>query len=172
MSDIIFLTPNQLYGLDIGFPSDVFQQDELDDLFPFELQTLENIAYDTFLGTQIESPFLVNLEGGNAKIGVVVQVGSKACFLAQQECPPSILSGCVPPENQVAIFQRLISEGQLTLDDLAAADIDNNVYKQLVINSIYGAGLCQEKIDQLHSWWEEQQNDPKLTKLAEKIRNV
>ena len=48
--NIIFLTPNQVRELDIGFDLSHFKEDEFDDLFPFLVDSLKEMVKETTIG--------------------------------------------------------------------------------------------------------------------------
>ena len=59
-SKIIFLTPNQLEELNIGMDTSIFREDEMEEQFPFLLDSLEQMVKETTLGdvngSEIELP--------------------------------------------------------------------------------------------------------------------
>lgn len=69
---IVFLTPKQVFDLDIGFDTSVFKPDELDDLFPFLVDTLENMVRETTLGDVNGSEIALPVENGDCKVFVCV----------------------------------------------------------------------------------------------------
>ena len=58
----------------------------------------------------------------------------------------------LPIENQVKTFQRLINERRITLDDLALADINLGVYKQLYANEVAGDDMFGDFLLKMATW--------------------
>lgn len=169
---IIFLTPNQLTDLDIGFPVETtFHPEEYNQQFPIMLDTLKEMVRETTLGERNGSEIAIPIEGSNCRAFICISINGKLCKLQSEEwCVTDNLHG-MPIQTQIKVFQRLISEGQITLEDLAAEDIDNSVYKKLVVNELSGALICKEKIEKLDNLWEEQKKDNELSKKLQKVIN-
>lgn len=168
---IVFLTPSQVIELDIGFDDNIFKEDEYDDLFPFLVDTLENMVRETTLGDTNGSEIAMPVENSNSHVFVCIEINGKLCKLQSEEWEITNNLRGLPKWVQIKTFQRLITEKQITLDDLAAEDIDNDVYKKLVVNETIGVQLCQEKIEKIHRIYEEQCKDKALVKKKEHIIN-
>lgn len=168
---IVFLTPKQVFDLDIGFDTSVFKPDELDDLFPFLVDTLENMVRETTLGDVNGSEIALPVENGDCKVFVCIEINGKLCKLQGEEWDVTNNFHGLPVFTQIKTFQRLLMEKQITLDDLAAEDIDNEVYKKLVVNDINGAQLCKEKIEKIREIYEKQCKDKTMTRKRERIIN-
>lgn len=167
---ILFLTPNQLNDLDIGFPiQSTFNQDEYNTQFPILLDTLKEMVKETTLGEINGSEIGIPIEGSTCKAFICISINGKLCKLQSEEWDINDNLHGMPIYAQVKVFQRLISEGQITLQDLAAEDIDNSVYKKLVVNELTGAQMCKEKIEQLDKIWDEQKKNIQLSKKRQKI---
>ena len=167
---ILFLTPNQLNDLDIGFPiQSTFNQDEYDTQFPILLDTLKEMVKETTLGEINGSEIGIPIEGSTCKTFICISINGKLCKLQSEEWDINDNLHGMPIYAQVKVFQRLISEGQITLQDLAAEDIDNSVYKKLVVNELTGSQMCKEKIEQLDKIWDEQKKNIQLSKKRQKI---
>lgn len=168
-TNIIFLTPNQVFDLDIGFDKKVFKEDEYDDLFPFLVDTLKEMIKETTIGdingSEIECP----VENTDCKVFICIEINGKLCKLQSEEWDITNNLRGLPCHIQIKVFQRLITEGQITLDDLAAEDIDNNVYKKLVLNDISGVQLCRDKIAQIDKILEEQSKNKEMMKRKERV---
>lgn len=166
---IIFLTPAEVQDLDIGFNMTMFKPDEYYDTFPFLLDTLINMVKETTIGdingSEVECP----VENSDCKVFICVEINGKLCKLQTEEWDVTNNLRGLPVWAQVKTFQRLITEGQIALEDLAAEDIDNDVYKKLVVNDTIGSQLCKEKIEKLQKIYEEQCKDKTLVKKKERI---
>ena len=169
-SEIVFLTPSQLKDLNIGFPlKGAFKEDEFSDTFPFILSELKSIAKENIIGKNNGSEISISVENSCCKAFICISVNGKLCKLQSEEWMINNNFHGLPVETQVKVFQRLISQGQITLDDLATEDIDDSVYKQLVVNDLCGEELYQEKIKELDKIWEEQKNNKTFTKLRKTL---
>lgn len=158
-NNIVFLTPNQVKDFDIGLDLSTFRSDELDDLFPFVVDTLKEMVKETTLGDMNGSEIEYIVENSDCKAYLCIEVNGKLCKLQSEECSGK----SIPTSLQIKIFQRLLSEGQITLDDVACEDIDNEVYKKLVVNEISGVQVCKQKLDKIDSIVKEQQKDKSMT---------
>lgn len=168
---IVFLTPQQIFDLDIGFNTSMFKSEEYQDLFPFLVDTLENMVRETTIGETNGSEIAFSTENGDCKVYICVEINGKLCKLQREEWEITNNLRGLPLWVQVKTFQRLLREKQITLDDLAAEDIDNDVYKKLVVNDLSGAELCEEKIRKIHQIYAEQCNDKVMVRKKEKIVN-
>ena len=169
---IIFLTPNQLLDIDIGFPVETtFKPEEYNEQFPIMLDTLKEMVRETTLGCVNCSDIEIPVENSNCNVFICISINGKLCKLQNEEWSITDNLHGMPLNTQIKVFQRLISEGQITLEDLAAEDIDTSVYKKLVINELNGAIICKEKIDHLDKIWKEQKEDVQLSKQRQKIIN-
>ncbi len=163
--NMVFLTPNQVKDLDIGLDLNVFSPDELDTLFPFVVDVLKEMIKETTVGEQNGDFMSLPVENSGIKVQLLISINGKLCEIQSEE----IVNGQVRLCEQVKLFQRLLSQGSITLEDLAAEDIDNDVYKKLVVNEIEGANLCKLKIEQIDSWVKEQKNNPFMAKRKENV---
>ena len=168
---IIFLTPQQVFDLDIGFDKSTFKPDEYNDLFPFLLETLEQMIEETTYGATNGSEIAFPVNESNSKVYFCIEINGKLCKLESEEWDITNNFHGLPVETQIKVFQRLIHEGQITLEDLATEDIDNMVYKKLMVNQLVGPELCKEKTDKLYKIYDEQCKDKKLVRRKEKIIN-
>lgn len=169
-SKIVFITPTQLAKLDIGFPiEENFKPDEYDSQFPLVLGTLKEMVKETTLGDKNGSEIQFPIENSQCIAFICISINGKLCKLQREEWDVTNNFHGMPIHTQIKVFQRLISEGQITLQDLAAADIDNNVYKKLVVNDLTGVQTCQEKIEYLEKLWKEQSEDPKYQRKLQRL---
>lgn len=168
---IIFLTPQQVFDLDIGFDNLMFKSDEYNDLFPFLVDTLENMVRETTIGDTNGSEIMFPTENSDCRVYVCIEINGKLCKLQTEEWDVTNNLRGLPVNIQVKTFQRLIAEGQITLEDLAAEDIDNGVYKRLVVNELNGVQLCKNKIDKIREIYEKQCKDKAMVKRKERIIN-
>lgn len=166
---IIFLTPTEIQDLDIGFNMEMFKSDEYNDIFPFLLDTLTNMVKETTIGDVNGSEIECPVENSDCKVFICIEINGELCKLQTEEWEITNNLRGLPKWAQVKTFQRLITEGQINLNDLAAEDIDNDVYKKLVINDTIGSQLCKEKIEKLQKIYEEQCKDKNFVKKKEQI---
>lgn len=170
---IVFLTPNQLLDLDIGFPIETtFKPDEYHQKFPILLDTLKEMVKETTLGEINGSEIAFPIKNSNCKAFICISINGKLCKLQTEEWDITNNLRGMPINIQTKAFQRLISERQITLEDLAAEDIDDSVYKKLVVNELVGAQVCKDKIEQLNKIWEEQKENTQLSKKRQKILSL
>ena len=169
---IVFLTPQQVLDMGIKLtPGTDFYPDEINDVFPMVLDSLKDIVRQTYLGNSENPEATIEVENSRCKAYTGIVINGKFCKLQAEELTTPV-GGVISVNEQARIFQRLISEGQIALEDLAVEDIDNSVYKQLVINELNGVELCKNLIKQLDDVWENQQKDEKLVKRAQLVLNT
>ena len=167
--NIIFLTPNQVRELDICFDLSHFKQDEFDDLFPFLVDSLKEMVKETTVGATNGSDIRFSVGDSECGVYLCISINGKLCKLQSEEWDITNNFKGLPPHTQIKLFQRLISEGQITLDDLATADIDNTVYKKLVANDLDGVSACTRKIQQLDKILEEQSKNKAMIRRKERV---
>lgn len=173
---IVYMTPKELDELGIGVNTKaMFSGDEEDDRFPILLNDLKRLTRESIYGTENKTSLSFPIEGSDSCAFICVEINGKLCKLNETEW--DIQSGnrfrpALPLNLQSKIFQRLILEGQITLADLAADDIDTTVYKSLVLNELDGDTRYRQKIDQLDRLWTEQQEDETIVRLDQKVRSV
>lgn len=168
-TNIIFLTPNQVRELDIGFDLSYFKQDEFDDLFPFLVDSLKEMVKETTVGATNGSDIKFPVGESTCGVYFCINVNGKMCKLQSEEWDITNNFKGLPTNTQIKLFQRLIAEGQITLDDLATADIDNDVYKRLVANDLDGVHACTRKIQYLDKVLEEQSKNKAMMKRKERV---
>lgn len=168
-TNIVFFTPNQIKDMDIGFDLSMFKDDEMDRLFPFLVDTLKEMVKETTLGDRNGSDVEFPVENSDTKVFVCIEINGKFCKLQTEEWDITNNFRGLPCHLQVKVFQRLLAEQQITLDDLAAEDIDNSVYKKLVVNDISGMQLYQRKLDYLDRTLERQSKDKAMLKRKERV---
>ena len=168
-TEIVFLTPKQIKKLDIGVDTSIFREDEEDDLFPFLLDSLKEMVKESTMGEDNGSTIAIKVEGSECRAYIVLDINGKMCKLQTEEW--DILNNLkgLPIHKQTKVFQRLISQGEITLNDLAAVDIDTEVYKKLVVNDMCGFHVCQEKIAELDRISDEQKNSKKFEKMRKSV---
>lgn len=168
-SKIIFLTPNQLEELNIGMDTSIFREDEMEEQFPFLLDSLEQMVKETTLGDVNGSEIELPIENSDTKVFICIEINGKLCKLQSEEWDVTDNLFGMPKCTQIKVFQRLISTGQITLEDLAIEDIDNDVYKKLVVNESNGQELYEDKIEFLERIYMMQKFDKKLMKKVNAI---
>lgn len=160
---IIFLTPLQLRDLDVGVDMSNFHEDEFNRIVPIVVDSLKEMVKETTIGEQNGSSVTYSVENSDCKAYLCIEINGILCKVQSEE----VQSGYIPLNNQVKLFQRLISEGQITLEDVAAEDVDNDVYKKLVVNDLNGAELCRSKLEKIDYWVSEQSKDDLMNKRKE-----
>lgn len=166
-TNIIFLTPNQVGELDIGFDMKSFKDDEKDDLFPFLVDSIKEMIRETTIGAQNGS--IIEFPTDTCKVYICIEINGKLCKLQREEWDITNNFRGLPFTSQVKLFQRLLIEHQITLDDLAAADIDDGVYRKLVANDIDGIGAYTEKIHKIDRILEKQNKDKAMIRRKERV---
>lgn len=167
--NIIFLTPNQVRELDIGFDISQFKPDEMDDLFPFLVDSIKEMIKETTVGAVNGSEIKFPVGDSDCGVYFCVSINGKLCKLQSEEWDITNNFRGLPPHIQIKLFQRLIAEGQVTLDDLATADIDNTVYKKLVANDLDGVQACTRKIQQIDKIVKEQSKNRAMIRRKERV---
>lgn len=168
--EIIFLTPKQLIDLDVGFPiQENFQKSEYDTQFPILLGTLKEMVKESTIGAVNGSDIVIPVENSECKVYICISINGKLCKLQSEEWDICNNLKGLPVERQIKVFQRLIMEKQITLEDLAHEDIDNSVYKALVVNELEGALIYQQKIQYLEEIYKNQLKDKNLLDKKQKI---
>lgn len=172
-NNIVFLTPRQVIDLDIGITERKWKTDELDEEYPFLVDILKEMVKETTIGCCNGSEVSMPVEDSTAHLTVCLEIHGKLCKLQSEEWDfTKGLSG-LPLESQLKTFQRLLQSGQITLDDLAAEDINNDIYKKLVVNDIDGAKMCVQKCEQIDRWKSAQDKDEEYQqKKAKLIKNL
>ena len=170
--NIIFLTPKQLIELDIGIDPESFEQNEYDELVPVLVDSIKEMIKETTLGDVNGSDIALPVENSNCKIFLCIEINGKLHRLQTEEYDTCHFNQGLSVSNQIKLFQRLISMNKVTLNDLAAEDIDNNVYKKLVINDLEGVNLFKKKIDIIDSIVKEQQDNLELAEKRDKVRKM
>lgn len=168
--DFIFLTPAELIDLDIGFPvKEYFQKIEYSTQFPIIFDALKEMIKETTIGAINGSDISIPVENSNCKVYICICINGKMCKLQSEEWDICNNLKGLPVEKQIKTFQRLIMEKQITLEDLACEDIDNSVYKALVVNELEGALICKQKIEHLEEIYKNQLKDKSLLDKRQKI---
>lgn len=170
-TNIVFLTPNQVKDMDIGFDMSMFKPDEYDTLFPFLADTLKEMIKETTLGDKNGSEIQFIVENSDCRVFMCIEINGKLYKLQSEEWDVTNNFHGLPCNTQIKLFQRLIAERKITLDDLAAEDIDTEVYKKLVINDISGVQLCDRKLKEIDNILNIQDKDRQMTKRKERVIN-
>lgn len=161
-TNIVFLTPRKVLGMNIGVEN-TWDEDEMDSEFPFLVDVLKEMIKETTVGEENGRYITSQVEKSKAVLCICLKVNNKLVPLQYEEL------GMVPlppltKENQVKTFQRLLLNKQITLDDLAAADIDDDVYRRLVANDINGTAMMLNKMAELDRIVENQKNSNRYKK--------
>lgn len=168
-TNVIFLTPKQIKKLDIGIDPSMFREDEEDSIFPFLLDSLKEMVKESTMGEDNGSTIAMKVEGSECKAYIALDINGKMCKLQSEEWNLFNNLEGLPIHKQTKVFQRLISQGEITLEDLAAVDIDTSVYKKLVVNDMCGFHVCQEKIAELDRIADEQKNNKRFERMRKSI---
>ena len=142
---VLFTTPQELKDLSFGFDIKPYVGGWENDLQPFAVEYLVEVARETLLGANNGTYLGIPVENAECFIVMCVEINGKLCKLQSGELEHFTRFN-LPVSHQVKTFQRLISEGQITLADLNTADIDNMVYKQLMVNDVSGVKLFNRAI--------------------------
>lgn len=161
----VFVTPRQLAELNIGLNLADYKDCE-DDVQPFVVDLIVEMARRHLLGgsstSPLDSPYRLPVEkAATCCVTFCLDINGKLCRLNRSELEwPNPLRG-LPVVNQVKTFQRLLNEKRINLDDLAVADIDLEVYKQLCVNDVDGDDIWQRTLIQIAKWIVKQKNSKK-----------
>lgn len=156
----VFVTPKQVAALNIGLNLSDYTGCE-DDVQPFVVDSLVEMAREHILGAKNGGLYRFPVEKASCCVTLCLDINGKLCRLQCEELEwPNPFHG-LPLSTQVKTFQRLLNEKQITLDDLAAADIDLEVYKQLCINDAEGEEIWQRTLMQIAKWVMEQKDSKK-----------
>ena len=170
---VVFLTPNQLDDLDVGFPKKTFcNEKDNDKPFPFLLETIKEMIMETTLGEINGSEIEFNIEDSNCKAYICVEINGKLHKLQREEWDIHNNFHGIPLCSQIKVFQRLIKEGKITLKDLETDDINTDVYKKLVINELNGSQICKEKLEKINKIWEEQKTNLELENKRKMLKSL
>lgn len=171
-SRLIWVTPRFLEELDIGWDMSIYTERDMDTEFPVYLSVLYEMIKETTIGETNGSEVTYPVEGSDLKVYVCVEIRGKLHKLQNEEWDRLGMVKYLPKEVQVKTFQRLIMEHQTTVDELAAEDIDNDVYKKLVVNEMYAPFLRQEKDKKIEDLYRKQISDPKYVEINKKSYGV
>ena len=163
----VFVTPRQVANLGIGLNLKDFQGCE-DDVQPFIVDSLVDLARQHLLGSQEGQSFHFPVEKANCCVTLCLDINGKLCRLHRDELDwPNPFKG-LPLSHQVKTFQRLLDEKRIDLNDLAVVDVDLEVYKQLCINDAEGEIQIakwiveQKSSKQWGQYFKPYENSPKL----------
>lgn len=159
----VFVTPRQVQALGIGFDISDYQGCE-DDVQPFVVDALVEMAREHLLGAKNGSCYRFPVEKAACCVTLCLDINGKLCRLQREELDGQNPLRGVPLANQVKMFQRLLSEQRISLDDLAVADVDLGVYKELCVNSTEGEDKWQEVLIKIAKWIVEQKSSKKWGK--------
>ena len=171
-SRLIWVTPRFLEELDIGWDMSIYTERDMDTEFPVYLSVLYEMIKETTIGETNGSEVTYPVEGSDLKVYVCVEIRGKLHKLQNEEWDRLGMVKYLPKEVQVKTFQRLIMEHQTTVDELAAEDIDNDVYKKLVVNEMDAPFLRQEKDKKIEDLYRKQISDPKYVEINKKSYGV
>lgn len=163
---VIYVSPRQLEDEGIGVPMGM-EGVGPDEKVPVLVDAIEEQLRHSILG-RATSPRLANQQEG-FEVAVCVKVGDHFYPLEINEVRYKVRIPVLGTREQVMVFQRLIADKGVSLDELADADISNDVYKELTANSIDGNALYQDKVGRLERIYDEQRNDPDVSRLLDRI---
>ena len=169
--NIVFMTPTQALELNIGIENS-WDEDEMDTEFPFVVDVLKEMIKETTIGATNGSMVYAPVDDSLASVFVCVQIHGKLCKLQNGEWNETTGWHGLSKANQLKTFQRLLSLGEITLDDLAAEDIDNDIYKTLVANDINGVEICHEKLSYIDRLVEEQRGNKSYIKKLQRVNEM
>lgn len=168
-SKVVMITPHQIEDLNIGFDMTLFGPLDYDNKFPVFYDAIIYYAKKNLLGeSNSKKSSLVHVEGSDCVVGHYIKINKKLFLLREDEDNPTLID----KDKQIKIFQRLLSEGKITMEDLAAEDIDNDVYKELVVNSITGVDRYNQVKEFLDNLLSKQKNDTSFIKMQEFLKTI
>ena len=128
---------------------------------PFLKERLREQTLGAYNGGDILLP-VNGVPESRCRISICIEIGKKAFRLQHEEFDiykiPNRVGGFMNGlrvRDQVKVFQRLISEGKITLEDLEKIGIDMDVYKKLVINQLKGQEIFENGVKFLEYLHEE-----------------
>lgn len=142
----VIMTPRQLIDLNIGFSKDAYPEEDWDMPILWRYDDLIEMVRETTLGTHNGSDIALPIENANCTACICLDINGKLCKLHREEWNIHNPLNGLPVDKQVKVFQRLLSEDQIDMNDLAVVDIDNNVYKKLTINEVAGKDEFLDKV--------------------------
>ena len=159
--DVVFAMPGEVVSLNIGYMDYDFDV-EMDRYMPFSVNELYNSIMATTIGTPCGVELKVEVPYSLCDVYFVIKIGDKYCKLNTDEWNVYHSYANLEPPAQIKLFQRLLCQGQITLDDLKNAKIHEYVMERLILNSEHGEELMQEKLEVVRSWAVRQQKNSKL----------
>ena len=160
--EIVFTKPQNIIDLDIGYTEENFRGDDLNTPYPFSVDELCSEIKHTTIGVEAGREIEFSVPNSQCKVYMVININGIYCKLNTNEWDERWNYGNLKPSEQLALFQRLLNQQQITFQDLEAADIDTWVYKRLCLNEEMGQQLYEEKMNKVMSWIQEQQVNPEL----------
>ena len=128
-------------------------ESDMDEPHLFSLPFLKEKLREQTLGAYNGGNILLPVNGvpeSRCRISICIEIGKKAFRLQHEEFDiykiPNRVGGFMNGlrvRDQVKVFQRLISEGKITLEDLEKIGIDMDVYKKLVVNQLKGQEIFE-----------------------------
>ena len=165
---VVFATPKEMVDLDIGYTLDQFPyDDEMDQYFPFDLGTLCQEIRCTTIGINSGEPIAYPIPNSYCEVNLVININGRYYKLNEGEWDVKNFTFAMTPTVQLRVFQRLLNQKQITMDDLAAADIDTNIYKQLMLNEKMSELMYRKKMATVLVWLERQRDNPVLRSKVE-----
>ena len=128
----IFLTPKQVQDLNIGYQ--VPEGQNPDTIRPWELSNLLTQA-QKYYGVSQKNPFQNDLEENKSKgviASIVLEFPHKVCRINENELNLYGLKyGLLKLNNSVDVFNRLLTSGEISKEDLSIAGADSNLMNKL-----------------------------------------
>lgn len=121
-------------------------------VFPVDELYHSALAYTVGVKSGMEVDFLVPWTW--TQVYVVIQVGKKYCKLNHSEWNPRDNFNNLRPPVQVRLFQRLLLQGQIEMDDLYEADVSEEVISKIEEHSQNGEKLFAQKLKVFEKWAE------------------
>lgn len=161
---VVFATPQEIIDLDIGLDEMDFNGMDVDEMVPMSVDELSMYARASIYGATNHTEVELSVPNSMCAVNFVICINGKYCKLNTNEWNLRDNFHNMRPATQLILYQRLIMEKQVTLNDIAAADVDVSVYKRLCLNEEIGDQMYREKIARIGTWIERQQADPALMK--------
>lgn len=172
--DVVILSPEELASFDVGCPlmdgHEGFYFGGCEDIhWGFVYNAIVDMIVESTVGESDGHDLEFPVCKSNCKVFLCIEINGKLCKVQDSEWDGSKTIGKMPVSVQLRLYQRLLKSGQITLEDLAAEDIDNTIYKRLVINEIEGKKLCEEKLKRLKELWAKRRRNPMFRGLTKAL---
>ena len=164
----VIATVQELVDLNIGYTEESMKAAGLylDEYQPWPTVELIKYISSITVGVDDDEEMMYPVDKSDCVVNVVIQINGKYYKLNANEWTRAIaLTGKLKIADQFPIYRRLLYQKQLTLQDLAAADIDNNLYLQLCKSEETPDEMWTVRMNTLQKWVERQFTDKKIRRM-------